>query len=77
MPLLQPLGDDDAFEGGDGAFQLRIHDEIPVTLSFYNASNLVNFMRKPHSILFFLAMTLCAALFLLMTVNAVFADDTE
>ena len=33
-------------------------------------------MRKPHSILFSLAMTLCAALFLLMTVNAVFADDT-
>ena len=33
-------------------------------------------MRKPHSILFSLAMTLCAAVSLLMTANAVFADDT-
>ena len=33
-------------------------------------------MHKPHSTLFFLAMTLCAALSLLMTANAVFADDT-
>ena len=33
-------------------------------------------MRKPHSTLFSLAMTLCAALSLLMTANAVFADDT-
>ena len=33
-------------------------------------------MRKPHSTLFFLAMTLCAALSLLMTANAIFADDT-